>query len=102
MSAVCPKCQEQNTDQARFCRRCHTPLSYVCPACKHVQTHGGACDACGVDFLKYSLTQMEQLKTTLAKERRRTTTTAAVLREAVFAVFSGGLSLLRLLRRGSR
>lgn len=38
---------------ARFCPRCHATLRYECPSCHHEQRHGGTCDACGVDFLKY-------------------------------------------------
>ena len=98
MSVACPKCQEPNPDAARFCRKCHTPLSYVCPACKHTQPHGGTCDACGVDFLKFGMMQLGHLQTTLASERRRATTQISVVKEIVLAIVTGGFSLLRLLR----
>ena len=50
----CPKCKTENSDKVTFCVRCHTPLKYTCPACKHVQLQGGKCEKCGVDFAKYA------------------------------------------------
>lgn len=99
MSEACPKCREENTDDARFCRRCHTPLSYACPACKHTQRHGGTCDACGVDFLTHAMMQLDQLKTTLDSQRGRAATQTTVLKEVVLAVATGGFSLRRLFFR---
>src|ERR1700723_1327345 len=49
----CPKCSAEARDIARFCPRCHATLRYECPSCKHEQRHGGKCDTCGVDFIKY-------------------------------------------------
>ncbi len=49
----CPKCSSEVRDIARFCRRCHATLRYECPSCRHEQRHGGTCDKCGVNFLKY-------------------------------------------------
>jgi hypothetical protein len=49
----CPKCGTQVRDIARFCTRCHSTLRFQCPACAHEQRHGGTCEECGVDFLKY-------------------------------------------------
>jgi hypothetical protein len=103
MTETCPKCREPNADDARFCRRCHTPLRYICPACKATQRHGGTCDACGVDFLKFSMIQLERLKTTLGTERGRAATQASVVKEIILALATGGFSLLRLFRhRGAK
>jgi hypothetical protein len=49
----CPKCKAEARDVARFCPRCHATLRFECPSCHHEQRHGGTCDQCGVDFLKY-------------------------------------------------
>ena len=49
----CPKCGQTVRDVATFCTRCHNTLRFKCPACSNEQTHGGKCDKCGVDFLKY-------------------------------------------------
>jgi len=99
MSVTCPKCSEENVDAARFCRRCHMTISFVCPACRAVQRHGGTCDACGVDFLKYGMIQMDRLKATLEKERGQITKQTSVAKEIMLAVATGGFSLLRLLYR---
>lgn len=101
MSETCPKCHEANADDARFCRRCHAPLSYVCPACKAVQRHGGTCDTCGVDFTKHAMMQLDRLKTTLETERGQITKQTSVAKEIMLAVGTGGFSLLRLLFRRS-
>jgi len=60
----CPKCGQENLETVRFCTRCHTLLRYACPACHHLQPHGGKCDACGVDFVEYETAQLR-----LARER---------------------------------
>ncbi len=60
----CPKCGQDNLETVRFCTRCHTLLRYACPACHHLQPHGGKCDACGVDFVEYETAQLR-----LARER---------------------------------
>jgi hypothetical protein len=60
----CPKCGQVNVETVRFCTRCHTLLRYACPACHHLQPHGGKCDACGVDFVEYETAQLR-----LARER---------------------------------
>ena len=60
----CPKCGQENLETVRFCTRCHTLLRYACPACHHLQPHGGKCDACGVNFVEYETAQLR-----LARER---------------------------------
>src|ERR1700676_1932145 len=49
----CPKCGTEVRDIAKFCTRCHSTLRFQCPSCKNEQRHGGTCDKCGIDFLKY-------------------------------------------------
>lgn len=67
----CPKCKTQNSDSIAFCVRCHTPLKYTCPACKHVQLEGGKCEKCGVDFAKYAAMLIFQAKESAKEEKER-------------------------------
>jgi zinc-ribbon domain len=80
----CPKCGAEARDVARFCRKCHATLRYECPACKHEQRHGGACDECGVNFLKYitAVVANKQTKSDALEERqeRRSTLLKNLLR----------------------
>jgi hypothetical protein len=96
----CPKCRHQNPDTAQFCLRCHTPLRYVCPACRHVQPAGGKCQQCGVDFAKYAV--MLQFQAQADKERRRLQTRISILKHIVLLPVTGGLSLLKFLRERLR
>ncbi|MBI4164214.1 MAG: zinc ribbon domain-containing protein [Acidobacteria bacterium] len=93
----CPKCSQENLETTRFCNRCHTPLHYYCPACKHVQTHSGTCDQCGVDFAKYAamLVFKAQADSGLAKERARTR--MGVVKQIVLLPITGGFSLVKYL-----
>jgi len=98
----CPKCQAQAADTARFCPRCHATLRYVCPACAHEQRHGGTCEKCGVDFLKYlsAVVSSKKIEADRARDRTRQNTTLA---KGVLALpFDMGFSLLRNLLRGLR
>jgi hypothetical protein len=96
----CPKCRHQNPDTAQFCLRCHTPLRYVCPACRHVQPAGGKCQQCGVDFAKYAV--MLQFQAQADQERRRLQTRISILKHIVLLPVTGGLSLLKFLRERLR
>ncbi len=98
MSVGCPKCRHDNPETVRFCTRCHTPLRYVCPACAHVQAHGGTCDACGVDFFKFGMAQLAQVTLREEGQSARMQRRAGVFREVVLALLTGGLSLLKFLR----
>jgi double zinc ribbon protein len=98
MSVPCPKCRQDNPETARFCTRCHYPLRFVCPACAHEQSHGGACEACGVDFLKYGMMQLAQAKIRSELETAKLNKRSTVFREVVLAVLTGGFSLLKYLR----
>jgi hypothetical protein len=67
----CPKCRTENPDTITYCVRCHAPLKYTCPSCKHVQLQGGKCEKCGVDFAKYAAMLVFQAKDTLQAERKK-------------------------------
>ncbi|MBI3894499.1 MAG: zinc ribbon domain-containing protein [Acidobacteria bacterium] len=71
MSLLCSKCGQENRDAIQFCVRCHTPLRYTCPSCKHIQDHGGHCDQCGLDFMKYGMTMVFQAQTQARQEREK-------------------------------
>ena len=98
MSVACHKCGQSNTDNVRFCTTCHFPLRFVCPACAHTQRTGGTCEACGVEFEKYSLTQLSRMKLESERETARLKKQSTVLREVILAIATGGFSLLKYLR----
>ena len=93
----CPKCSQENLETFKFCSRCHTPLHFFCPACKHVQTHGGTCDKCGVDFAKYAamLVFKAQQDSGLAKDRARAR--MGIVKQIVLLPITGGISLVKYL-----
>jgi class 3 adenylate cyclase/tetratricopeptide (TPR) repeat protein len=44
----CPRCQQENREEARFCAACGSALAARCPACGHQPPPGAAfCDYCG-------------------------------------------------------
>jgi len=94
----CPKCRQQNPETVQFCRRCHTPLRYVCPACRHVQPAGGKCEQCGVDFAKYAVMLQFQAQAQAEQAHRRLRTRTSILKHIVLLPVTGGLSLLKFLR----
>jgi len=94
----CPKCRHQNPDTAQFCLRCHTPLRYVCPACRHVQLAGGKCEQCGVDFARYAMMLQFQVQSQAEQARRRSQTRTSILKQILLFPVTGGLSLLKFLR----
>ena len=98
MSIACHKCGQSNPDSVRFCTKCHFPLRFVCPACAHTQRVGGTCEACGVDFEKYGLTQLSRVKLESERETARLQKQTSVFREVVLAFATGGFSLLKFLR----
>ena len=91
----CPKCKQENSETVVYCVRCHTPLKYVCPACKHVQAHGGSCEKCGVDFAKYAAMLVFQAKDQAAANRQRAKGRTAVWRQIFLLPITGGLSLIK-------
>ncbi|MGA8012379.1 MAG: zinc ribbon domain-containing protein [Candidatus Acidiferrales bacterium] len=97
----CPKCSAEARDIARFCPRCHATLRYECPSCKHEQRHGGQCDKCGVDFLKYisAVVAVKKSETDAARERLEQRST--LMKNVLFAPFTMGIPLIRSLLLGS-
>jgi uncharacterized membrane protein YvbJ len=93
----CPKCRQENPEHARFCVRCHTPLSYACPACKHVQAQGGQCEQCGVDFAKYSALLVFTAQQIANRERERTRARTSIVRQIILLPITGGISLVKYL-----
>lgn len=93
----CPKCSQENAETAQFCLRCHAPLRYICPACKHVQDHGGTCDQCGVDFAKYATMMMFKVKDDAEKDRERLKTRSSLIKQIALLPITGGYSLIRFL-----
>lgn len=67
----CPKCKTENSESVAFCVRCHAPMRFTCPACKHVQHEGGKCEKCGVDFAKYAALLVFQAKESAIEEKAR-------------------------------
>jgi hypothetical protein len=100
----CPKCRHENSERAQFCTRCHAPLRFTCPACRHVQDHGGKCDQCGVDFAKYATMLVFQAREGAQEKRRHTREKASLAKQILLIPLTGGLSLLKYvlsrLRRG--
>jgi class 3 adenylate cyclase/predicted ATPase len=44
----CPKCQVDNRESAKFCKKCGTKLEMVCPSCgNHYEQDSIFCDQCG-------------------------------------------------------
>ena len=93
----CPKCLHENPERAQFCTRCHNPLRFVCPACRHVQDHSGKCERCGVDFAKYAAMLVSQASDVAQAKRKRKRETASLARQIFLIPLTGGLSLLRAL-----
>jgi hypothetical protein len=72
-------------------------LSYICPACKHVQAHGGQCDQCQVDFAKYSAMLVFTAQQTASRQRQRTRARTSVVKQIILLPITGGISLARYL-----
>lgn len=94
----CPKCGTDARDVARFCQRCHMTLRYTCPACKHEQRKGGSCEKCGVDFMKYIVAVVDAKKDSRDVEQERFDRRSGLVKNLLLIPFTGGLSLLGLLR----
>ena len=86
-----PKCKTENSETVSYCVRCHTPLKYTCPACKHVQLQGGKCEKCGVDFAKYATMLVFQTQSTVKAEREKAKDRAAIVEaRIIFLPVTGG------------
>lgn len=91
----CAKCSTEAPDTAKFCPRCHTPLSFECPACHHKQPHGGKCDQCGVDFIKYASAIVFANKAQAEAEHERLGQRSTLLKHLLLAPLTGGLPLIK-------
>lgn len=91
----CPKCGQTVRDVATFCTRCHATLRYKCPACRNEQRHGGKCDKCGVDFLRYQAALMTQKRAEADQEHDRLERRSNLLKNLLWVPLTGGISLIR-------
>ncbi|HXJ17131.1 MAG TPA: zinc ribbon domain-containing protein [Candidatus Polarisedimenticolia bacterium] len=103
----CPKCASQASDDAQFCPRCHATLRFKCPSCGHEQPHGGDCDKCGVNFLKYLSAVVASKQIEAEKTHDRNQNRTGLLKAFLWLPLDGGISLMRNLfgvsrNRGSR
>ena len=79
-------------------------MRYTCPGCQHQQDHGGQCDQCGVDFVKYAAMMVFQAQTQAQMKREKSRKKNSVMKQILLLPLTGGLSLLsflRSLRRGN-
>jgi Double zinc ribbon len=93
----CPKCGDEAREVARFCPRCHATLRYECPSCHHEQRHGGICDQCGVDFLKYVVAVVSLKKAEADVIHDRIERRSALMKNILFAPFTAGFPLVKQL-----
>ena len=93
----CPKCGAEARDIARFCPRCHATLRYQCPSCKHEQRHGGTCEKCGVDFLKYISAVMVTKKVEADAVHEKIERRSTLLKNILWIPLTLGIPVLRQL-----
>src|ERR1700722_16215425 len=91
----CPKCAADAREVARFCRCCHATLRFECPACKHEQRKGGACEKCGVDFVKYIGAVVAGKKAQADQVHDRIELRNNKIQHGLLLPVTGGLSLFR-------
>jgi hypothetical protein len=95
----CAKCGQENPDSNEFCSRCHNPTRYTCPSCGHIQEHGGQCDQCGLDFVKYATMLVFQGQTAAQQARQHKKVRGGILRQILLLPITGEWSLLKFLRQ---
>ena len=95
---ACAKCGHENPATVRFCRRCHTPTQYECPACHHVQQQGGTCQKCGTDFAKYAAMLVMQAQTNAQQARQAAHSRQSIIKQIILLPVTGGFSLIKHLR----
>jgi hypothetical protein len=93
----CPKCKQENAEAGLYCVRCHAPLRYTCPACKHVQAQGGCCEKCGVDFAKYGAMLVFRAQSEIGAQREQAKARTTAWRQVLLLPLTGGLSLVKFL-----
>jgi len=91
----CPKCGTENREVARFCTRCHATLRYECPSCHHGQRHGGICERCGVDFMKYINAVVAANKSQSDADHARLEQRSSLMKNLLFVPFTLGIPLIR-------
>jgi hypothetical protein len=91
----CPKCHSEVREINRFCRRCHATLRYECPACRHEQRHGGSCDKCGVDFLKYLTAMISAKRSEVDADRDKLERRSLLMKNVIYFPLTLGIPLLR-------
>ena len=91
----CPKCKAENPETVTYCVRCHAPMKYLCPSCKHVQLQGGKCEKCGVDFAKYAAMLVFQAKDVAQSEREKSKDRTAIIKQLLLLPITGGYSLIK-------
>ena len=94
LSMKCGKCGHENLKAIEFCVRCHHPLRFTCPACKHEQPRGGQCDKCGADFAKYAAMLLSQAESRTRQAFEASKGRHSVLKQVLLAIFTFGLSLI--------
>jgi len=56
----CPKCQTENKEEAKFCKKCGTKLEFACPSCGHrCEEDSLFCEKCGQRLEEASAKQRE-------------------------------------------
>jgi len=98
----CPKCGQTVRDVATFCTRCHATLRFHCPACKNEQPHGGKCDKCGVDFMKYMGAIVGNSQAKADAEHDRLERRSGFVKDLLWIPITGGFSLVHRLFAGSK
>ncbi len=93
----CPKCGTPVRDVARFCTRCHATLRFRCPSCGHEQRHGGACEKCGIDFLKYISAVIDAKKDEADRFHERLEQRSTLMKNILWVPFTLGIPLIRSL-----
>jgi hypothetical protein len=73
-------------------------LRFVCPTCRHIQSHGGTCDECGLDFMKYAMTLQLEMKSKADRERAKLRSRSAVVKQIFLLPITDGFSLLKFFR----
>jgi hypothetical protein len=98
----CPKCNAEARDIARFCPRCHATLRYECPSCRHEQRHGGTCEKCGVDFLKYVTAVVMSKRAEADAAHDRIEQRSTLLKNLLLLPVNMGIPLIRSLLAGNK
>jgi hypothetical protein len=98
----CPKCGVDTREVARFCARCHATLRFECPACKHEQRKGGACEKCGVNFAKYITAVVASKKVEADQVHDRIERRTGIIKQVFLLPITGGLSLIKYFFRLSK